>query len=119
MKKILLILSLLFVIGLVNASNETFKENFGETTCVENDYNFTEWSKCVEGGKAVRSYTLLDNHCRVNEKVYVPEIEKDCFYVTEEPVYKSIESITGETVVETQEKSFFSSIWNWFKGLFS
>lgn len=117
MKKLIFILVLLLV-NVVNASNVTEKSilDFGRTTCVENDYNFTDWSKCVEGGKAVRSYTLLDKTCRVNEKVYVPEIEKDCFYVTEEPVYTSVENISmSEEVVE---KSFFFSIWDWIKGLF-
>ncbi|MFA5175941.1 MAG: hypothetical protein WC413_01610 [Candidatus Nanoarchaeia archaeon] len=103
----------------------------GKPTCVEKDYNFTDWSECLVDGKSTRTYILNNKKCIKNTKTYdvTLYLEKDCYYKEEKPVQESIEEdsgmtgITGGAVVDgnglfSSIGDFFSGIWNWFKNLF-
>ncbi|MFA5175879.1 MAG: hypothetical protein WC413_01285 [Candidatus Nanoarchaeia archaeon] len=75
----------------------------GKSTCTEKDYNFTEWSECVEGGKATRSYTLINKNCIKNTNTYNVNlyIEKDCYYISANPIQESVTG-TGSEVQNNQ-----------------
>lgn len=70
----------------------------GKPTCTEKDYNFTKWSECIEGGKATRTYTLINKNCIKNTNTYDVNlyIEKDCYYKSKNPIQQSVPETGSE-----------------------